>query len=214
VWNWYRKHRYPNPSRPVRTALMLALIRRLSYLAALAAIPWPGSPPEEDDPSAPFLMEARVATNILAHARQPEQEVRETCSEVCDLLTWLRPPPTNQDVNAVLGEALETLKSRVEGDADLLKLLSLVIRGGPQGHPSSGKRVLWVEAYEMRLRSMAQRKTLSYMRIVNKLCNCGQNCHTQMCKANIRQGIRKLERFLQKYDIEPLTHSSPQRPRK
>jgi hypothetical protein len=179
---------------------MLALVRRLTYLGALAVIPWPGEPPEGADPSECFLMEAQVATKILAHTGQPADIVKEICCEIAELLKWLRPPPANEEVNAVLEATLRTLKSRIAESADLLNLLSLVTRER-QGRPSSDKRLLWVKAYEMKLQHRNQRSKLSYMKIAIKLCDCGGQTHTQKCRAKIRQGIRKLERFLEAYGI-------------
>ena len=67
----------------------------------------------------------------------------------------------------------------------------------PRGCPPR-MRVIAIKALEMKLRPGQ-----SWMKITNRLCNCGAARHTESCKERIRQATMDLQEVLDRYGILP-----------
>ena len=203
LWTWYDAHGYPDSHRPVRSALVLELIRRFSYLVQVAAVGWLGSPPNPEDPSDDLYLRLGLIGERLKHAGLGGV-ASQLVLEVTELLKWLAPTSTPQQREDILMKAFEASDPAVR--TEILRLIPRLLKNHRRGRHLSSKRLLWVKAYEENLRTGTK---LSWMKIAIKICDCGKTTHTNLCRNNIRQGVRLLGVLLKKYRIRlPLRQSS------
>jgi hypothetical protein len=205
LWGWYDAHGYPDAERPVRSTLVLAVIRRFSFLTKIASKGWLGKPPDPDDPSDDLylrfclIMERLQSLGLGDKASQLARELKE-------LLKWLAPASTRRQRQDALMAAFEA--SDPKARKEIFEFVLRHFREDRRGHPLTAMRLLWVKALEEKLRS----PELSWMRINIKLCSSGETTPTQKSKNNMRQGVRKLERMLKNYHINLCCSASARAP--
>ena len=206
LWTWYAAHGYPDSHRPVRSALVLELIRRFSYLVQVAAVGWLGAPPDPKDPSDDVYLRVGHIGERLKDAGL-DGVVSRLRLEVTELLKWLAPTSTKQQRQDTFMKAYEA--SDPAARREILELIPQLLDPRRRGRHLTSKRLQWVKAYEERVRFGTD---LSWMQIAIKACDCGRTAHTIACRNNIRQGVRILERLLKKYQIHlPLRQKSGKR---
>jgi hypothetical protein len=169
-------------------------------LINIAGEGWLGKPPDPDDPSDDLYLRFNLIMQRL-RAAGLRDKVLHLSLELEELLKWLVPTGTPRQRQAVLMSAFEA--SDPKAKTELFRSVVSHLRGLRRGRPVTPKRRLWVEALEKKLRGKNGLKELSWMEITIKLCDCDKPAHTQQCKNRIRQGVRKLQRMLQKYQISP-----------
>jgi hypothetical protein len=206
LWAWYDAHGYPNPHRPVHSAIVVALIRRFSSLLQVTAVGWLGKHPNRDDPDDDLYLKLGLTGEWLGYARLGGV-ASQLLPEVTELLKWLVPPSTNQQRQAILMKAFE--ESDPTGRMGILESMPRLLKNHRRGRHLTSKRLLWVRAYDENLRTGTE---LSWMKIAIRICDCGKSTHTDLCRNNIRQGVRLLAVLLKKYRIHlPLRQSSHNR---
>jgi hypothetical protein len=195
LWAWYDAHGYPNPHRPVHSALLLELIRRFSSLVQVTAVGWLGSPPNPGDPSDDLYLRLELLRERLRYAGL-HGVASQLLLEVTELLKWLAPSSTDQQRQGILMTAFAASDPAVQ--KQVLPLIPRLLGNHRRGRHLTPKRLLWVKAYEENLRTGTE---LSWMKIAIKICDCGKATHTNLCRNNIRQGVRLLAVLLKKYQI-------------
>jgi hypothetical protein len=203
LWAWYGAHGYPDSHRPVRSALVLALVRRVSHLIQVAAKGWLGAPPDPTDPSDDIYLRLGLIGKRLKAAGLSDLAGQLTL-EVDELLRWLAPAGTDEKRRDVVMKVYEASDPATK--KEIFRQIPRLLEARDRGRPSSSKKLLWVKAYEKNIRNRTEH---SWMEIAIKVCDCGKTKHTNRCRNGIRQGVRLLERLLKNYQIHlPLQQSS------
>jgi len=189
LWAWYDAH-YPKATRPRRSLLALALVRRLSCLQLLSkALPNRLKPVlESEDPSDTAF---DVATTIKA-LYVPQRDVQrflQLDSEANELLTYLNhPSPPRSDE-----QIAEELESRGLTATEIVRLIPH-LRNRRVGHPVTN-RVEAVNAAEMFDRG------LSWTQIANRLPPPPNGVDIFRQRERVRKAVKSLDKVFHKFGI-------------
>ncbi len=189
LWRCYDR-RYPDPRRPVRSALMLAAVRRASHLAVLA--PWYTHPPNPEDPSDDILLMLQFGLRTTRYlGMKPRNKFEQVRGHLSDLLKWLG---TASFPRGACMPVIRTLQRQGLSDAEIEECL-LALAKRPSGRPAT-TRPLAVRALERRLLDH-----LSWKDLTTESCDCRGEKHDFKCRERMRKRVRLLQRFLGKHHI-------------
>lgn len=193
IWNWYDSF-FPDAEHPVRSRLVLALIRRQSYLQA---------PPGYTDVGFPQVattlrqLLGAASPQLMPYWQQHREEFLRVYNEARDLLTWLHPErvePAWEVLRLHTTKALHQQGVPFQDVLEILPKLSQVRRGAPA---KASMRIAAVKALELK---MADSKN-SWTRVTLKVCPCGNRGHNHRCAQLVRQAVMRLKKALTKYGV-------------
>jgi hypothetical protein len=195
IWMWYDDF-FPDRQHPIRSRLVLALVRRECYLQAPAGYRNGAFPPGPT--TLPKLLEAASSRMIPYWQQEQHQaEFLRVYNEARDIMTWLHPHPTEPAWKTFLLHTTQAMLQQGVSLEEILKTLPKLTDNPRGAKAKANMRIAAVKALELKMKGSEN----SWARVTRKVCPCGKGSHDNACVQRIRQTVIRLKKLLAFYGV-------------